>query len=550
MTEGSHFGDAADAYATWQALLRTVTGDDGESLPHALQRTARSAREIVGCRYAVIAVVDETGALEHLVPAGDDPAAVQPIGRRPLRDGLLGTVIVDARTVRLPAPGVAPEAVGLPADHPVVNSLLGVPIRCGGRTVGALYVSEPEDDRPFTTEHERAAELVAAAAAAVVQRARLADAAAHRQRWLAAAAELTRALLGAAPQDPVRLVLDRVLVVGAADLAAIIAERPDGTGYQVLDATGARAGELAGSVLDRSWPALRRVIDDGVPELLVAQPQAALAELPGAEAALLVPLDAPGLGRAALAVCRGAGRPAFTSGELDAAAALAVQIAPVLPLAAQDTHRERAALREERDRIARDLHDHVIQRLFAIGLSLQSTGTQADVATAQRLVASVDELDETIAQIRATIYRLTGPVLPAESSLRARVGRLIDEVEPVLGFRPEVTVRGPADFGLDDELTDDCVAVLREALTNVARHARATRVEVGITVSPTELLIEIADDGRGLGAGARRSGLANLRTRAERHGGRLTVNSSRSHGTRLSWAVPLGTGVHETRSAG
>jgi signal transduction histidine kinase len=121
---------------------------------------------------------------------------------------------------------------------------------------------------------------------------------------------------------------------------------------------------------------------------------------------------------------------------------------------------------------------------------------------------------------------------------------------PVLGFRAELEVCGPVDFGVDDDLNDDCIAVLREALTNAAKHAHATRVAVTITVSADTLTLEVTDDGGGIGGVTRRSGLANLRTRAERRRGRLIVASGPSRGTRLSWTVPIGGGSRPVRSAG
>ena len=117
--------------------------------------------------------------------------------------------------------------------------------------------------------------------------------------------------------------------------------------------------------------------------------------------------------------------------------------------------------------------------------------------------------------------------------------RLVAELTPVLGFAPELQLRGPVDFGLDEDVTDDCVAVLREALSNVARHARATRATIVIAVTDETLTLEVLDDGGGIRDVARRSGLANLRTRAERRGGTLTLTSAPGAGTHLVWAIPL-----------
>jgi len=196
------------------------------------------------------------------------------------------------------------------------------------------------------------------------------------------------------------------------------------------------------------------------------------------------------------------------------------------------------ALLEERARIARDLHDHVIQRLFAIGLSIQRTANELPDPASRRLRAAIDDIDETIAQIRTTIYRLNAPIPVAETSLRARIDQLVDDLEPVLGVRPDLEINDAVDLGVSGELADDCVAVLREALSNVARHAAATAVAVRVCVTPDELRIEVTDDGRGIGGATRRSGLANLRDRARCRDGELTVTTRDPSGTRLCWTVP------------
>jgi signal transduction histidine kinase len=239
-----------------------------------------------------------------------------------------------------------------------------------------------------------------------------------------------------------------------------------------------------------------------------------------------------------LAVFRTRYRPSFTDSDVTMTTMFAGQMALALELAEHRAHRERLALLDERDRIARDLHDHVIQRLFAIGLAVQSTSAIVDGVAAKRLLASVDDIDDTIGQIRATIYRLTGPILSSYASVRSQADRLIDELEPVLGFRADLDVRGPVDFGVDEEIVEDFVAVVREALSNVARHAHATNASVGVTVTPTVMTVQVCDNGRGMGSIDRRSGLANLRARAERRGGTLTVASS-SAGTTLVWSIPV-----------
>ena len=233
----------------------------------------------------------------------------------------------------------------------------------------------------------------------------------------------------------------------------------------------------------------------------------------------------------------------FTPAEMSMAAMFAGTVALALELSQSQILRNQAALVAERDRIARDLHDHVIQRLYAIGLTMQSVIATTPEPEAERLLRSLDEIDDTIKQIRATIFRLTTPILSAAESLRARADELVEELTPALGFRPTLEFTGPVDFSVDPDIVADCAAVLREALTNIARHAEATDAAVEVTVTSDDIRLRIADNGRGLGDATRRSGIANLRARAEERGGFMQVRTAPGEGTSLLWCVPLRAGV-------
>ena len=329
-----------------------------------------------------------------------------------------------------------------------------------------------------------------------------------QQHWLSEAAELTRSVLGGESGDPLRLLVERVQDMTEAEVVAVVGRGADRR-YQVIESVGP----------------VERYADNGGVDV---------------ESALLVPLPGPSLDSGALALFpRTTGRP-FTPAETEAAATLAEQVSVALDLAQTRSDRERLALLDERDRIARDLHDHVIQRLFAIGLTVQSIAGQLAGDAAERLLSGVDALDETIEQIRSTIYRLRGPVVPAPKSISTKLGELVQVMEPVLGFPAQFEIHGPVEFGVDDEVGDDCVAVLREALTNVARHAEATRVRVFLSVDSSCLTLEVSDDGVGVGESARRSGLANLRARAEARQGTMTLAPGDGRGTRLTWSIPIG----------
>jgi signal transduction histidine kinase len=197
------------------------------------------------------------------------------------------------------------------------------------------------------------------------------------------------------------------------------------------------------------------------------------------------------------------------------------------------------ALTEDRDRIARDLHDSVIQRLFAIGLSLQGTARLVERPEAvMRIGEAIEKLDETIRQLRKAIFDIELTI--NKEGLHPKVLDLVHELRPVLGLLPQVSFSGPVDTAVSAALVEEVLAVLREALTNVGKHAHASQVVITIAAGD-ELRLVVADDGDGIGDGnAAGLGLKNLRQRAERLGGSVELGTSREGGTRLTWHVPIG----------
>lgn len=194
---------------------------------------------------------------------------------------------------------------------------------------------------------------------------------------------------------------------------------------------------------------------------------------------------------------------------------------------------------DDRDRIARDLHDRVIQRIFAVGMTLQGVARMSDPTAARgRLEQAVDQLDETIAEIRSTIFELGEGSVPG--GLRQSIVRLADEMAPMLGARPELSFRGPIDNTIPQRTADQILAVIREALTNAGKHAGASVYRVSLHVED-DIVLEITDNGSGFdpAAGGNGLGLVNLRNRAEKLNGTFQIASSRSEGTRLIWTVPI-----------
>ena len=232
------------------------------------------------------------------------------------------------------------------------------------------------------------------------------------------------------------------------------------------------------------------------------------------------------------------GGPAFTDADEALVIALAGQAGVAIENARLREEVADRALVEERERIARDLHDTVIQRLFATGMRLQATVRRVDPAAAERIEAAIGELDATIRDIRGSIFALQHD---AGSSLHADLQALVAEVAPALGFTPHLVVEGPIDTIVPAPVAEQLLASAREALTNVAKHARAHHAEV-LVVAGGDLALRVTDDGDGLsgtpGVG-HGNGLRNLSHRAEALGGTFRVEERADGGLVVDWRVPL-----------
>jgi signal transduction histidine kinase len=242
-----------------------------------------------------------------------------------------------------------------------------------------------------------------------------------------------------------------------------------------------------------------------------------------------------------LTLARMNGRRPFSGADLSMAAAFASHANIALELADARSSEQRLVLLEDRERIARDLHDHVIQELFAIGLSLDSTAMLVgpNTAPAQRIQQRVADIDRTIRQIRTTIFELRGPLDASADGLRNRILEIANELTQALGFSPAVAFSGLVEMTLSSALAEDVAAVVREVLTNVAKHARASTAAVELTVSARDVTVVVRDDGIGLGDTDRQSGLGNLRNRAALQGGSFTVEAALAGGTTVTWKAPL-----------
>ena len=543
---------AQDVMATQgrlRGLLRATRAVAGDlSLPVLLRRLVAAAAELAGARYAALGVLDDRGdGLAEFITVGMDEATTTRIGRLPRGDGILGLLIDDPRPLRLTELGGHPLSVGFPPGHPPMTSFLGVPVRVGDRVYGNLYLTEKLGGGSFTGEDEELLGALAAAAGVAIDNARLYLAAQRRQRWLEALTEVSHGLL-AGEDPPMPLIARRARECAGADLAVILLPVSDSPGTLSINAAhGAGSAAVRGASIP--WvslvPGLDASSDQASPVVAQVAPGALTefgAEVP-AGPALVVALGRgshPGL----LALLRGAEQPRFDEQEAEMVAGFAGHAGLALELVnaheATQEAAQRVLLLEDRGRIARDLHDQVIGRLFATGLGIQSlAGRMEDLEDAARLNAFVDDLDRAIQTIRHSIFALrsTGEA----SGLRATVLGIVRDAASALGFDPAVRMVGPLDQAVDPPHAEQAVAVLREALNNAARHARAYSVDVTVSANGHELRVIVADDGVGLGPTSRRSGLDNLRTRAEQLGGWFSLSAGPNGGTRVEWMVPLGT---------
>lgn len=480
---------ALDQQARLQLLLDAVVTISADlSLDGVLSRIVAIASRLVDARYAALGVLSagQQRRLRTFVHHGiaDDLAAE--IGELPTGHGLLGLIIDRPEPLRLHDIAEHPASYGFPEHHPPMSSFLGVPVRIRDRVFGNLYLTEKAGGGDFTAEDEEIVVALAAAAGVAIENARLYEQTMVRETWARASAEIAT-LLAEPGTDPGAAVAERAREIAHADAAWV---RTD----------------------DEEAP------DHDGPVLTVA-----FAPSPGVTGTLSLAWTPEHEDR-------------FHALDPQLVAAYAEQAALTLQLAAAREDQRRLAVLEDRDRIGRDLHDLVIQRLFAVGLGLQGTTRMVDRPdAAARIDQAVDDLDATIKDIRRAIFGLSS--VDTAGDVQAEVTRLVDRAAATLKFRPALRFEGPVRTLISDDIAPDLLAVLAEGLSNASRHAGASAVEV-VVEAGERIVLTVRDDGRGMtGAGAE-SGLANIRARAEQRGGSLVIESAPGRGTSLSWSVP------------
>ncbi|WP_406829758.1 GAF domain-containing protein [Pedococcus sp. KACC 23699] len=525
-------------------LLRansTVAGD--LSLPVVLRRSVSAARDLIGARHAALVLVGRDGASGDVIHDGMDPELVHWISSLP--GG--GRVDVAGRPTRLTDPEDV-RAQSPPGPLPGEDALLMVPVRERSAVFGRLYLVESTRGG-FTTEDQQLVTAFAFAAGTAIENARLFQQAEMNRRWLAASTEITQKLFAAATERPLDPVL-RLAAQGAeADLANLALEAPEGStsAWTVHAATGLLADAVVGQPIGAA-SAVQQVIESGKPLLLddymshvgddgvygVSDAGVAIGSV------VCAPLLAGEHVVGVLSVGRLAGRGSFTEADMDQLGVFAGHAGLALDLGRARVARESLDRMQDHDRIAADLHEHVISELFAVGMGMQGLVSLLPRREQQlRVLGYVDAIDSTIRRIRSTVFQLQDVRHPASSGLRATLLASLQDHIPALGFCPTVEFTGRTE-SIRNGLAEDVSAVVRESLVHMAAHAHATRAQIHVDAHEV-VTVEVTDDGSHAAAAVPSDALTDLRHRAEVRDGRLDISSSPDGGTCLRWTARVTT---------
>ncbi|WP_343991557.1 sensor histidine kinase [Terrabacter terrae] len=568
-------GSAEDRLRSLLAANRSVVSE--LTLSAVLRRIVEAARDVAGARFAALGVLGADGRLEEFVHSGMEDSAVAHIGRPPAGDGILGLLIEQPHPIRLHAITDDARSVGFPPGHPMMRAFLGVPVRCRGEVFGNLYLADRVDGTDFTEDDEELVVALAASAGVAIENARLYEESRRRQEWLRASAEISSDLLRPGlGSDVLVRIADAMLRLADADVVTLDFPEVGTVPGATADATGAYAVQLvvevargpgAKDLVGTAYPADHSLAGVAMRERRAVVTGPSSGRSPGGSAdassdavtlaavagggpcgpAMACPLAGEAGVRGVVVMGRKKGAPVFSRAEAEMAEQLANHAALALELADGRADEERIAVLEDRQRIARDLHDHVIQRIFATGLSLEAVrGRAIEPTVRDTLSRAVEDLDGTIRRIRSAIFELQ--VHPASRDARAVLLEVMASASAGLGFEPALRLDGPVATALEPALLHDVTAVLREAVTNVVKHSRCSAVDVRVAVSEHYVTVEVSDDGPLANGGSvdvpgrprrrHESGLANLARRARaRHGDCILTTNERV--TVLTWTARL-----------
>lgn len=520
-----------------QALLDAVVAVSSDlDLPSVLSRIVESARELTGARFGALGVVGPDGDLSEFITSGLDPHQREQIGAPPRGRGILRLLIEHPEPLRMPDLGEHPASYGFPPNHPPMRSFLGVPVRIRGTVFGNLYLTEKQGADQFSDADTVLVEALASAAGFVIDNARAYGLSERRREWLQASAELSDALQPPVARDAaLEQIAWSAASMARADAAAVVSlSVPAKEAAQAAALADLREARREGGGEGEGRGVLRGVVEDAL--VALADGVEPVEGDVGDYRALVLPLRAHLAERTALVLLFEGAAP-LEGEERELMISFADQAALALDRAQALEERAELAVISDRERIARDLHDVVIQRLFATGLQLQGAQMLAGPEMAGRLDKAVADLDLTIRDIRGSIFELQHR---ERASLRSEVRTLVREYVPALGFTPVVRTAGPLDTGVPGAVREQLVPVLREALSNVSRHALAEQAEIDLSLGDRALVLRVDDDGVGIPEQLAESGLRNARRRAAALGGSCEVSRREPHGTSFVWSVPVG----------
>jgi signal transduction histidine kinase len=521
-----------------EAMLVVTSGLE---LDVTLRTIVHTAIELVDAQYGALGVRGEGHELIEFIYEGIDEPTRQLIGHLPEGRGVLGVLIDDPKPIRLDHIAHHAASVGFPPNHPPMATFLGVPVRIRDEVFGNLYLTEKAGGQPFSEDDEVLVQALAAAAGIAIDNARLYEQSRTRQSWIEATRDIgTELLSGTDPARVFRLVADEALKLSGAKVTLVaVPTDPEVPTSEVADLVIVATSGEGSALAAQSIPVHGTLIGEAFAQRMPGRFDH-FELIPGETAAggpaLVLPLRATDAVAGVLVAIRGSGAQPFSYEQLDMMAAFADQAALAWQLASTQRRMRELSILTDRDRIARDLHDHVIQRLFAVGLSLQGVIPRARVPEVQqRLSDSVDDLQEVIQEIRTAIFDLHG----SSTGVTRLRQRLDDAIAQFSDAELHTTVQyvGPLSV-IDAALADHAEAVVREGVSNAVRHAEATTLNITVKVAD-ELSIEVADNGRGISGDITGSGLTNLSRRAEEAGGVFVIENIASGGALLRWSAPL-----------
>ncbi len=516
------------------------------SLPIVLQRIVDLAAQVTDARYAALAVLGPGDTIVEFVTTGISAQQRRAIGALPKGKGLLGLLIHEPAVVRVKDIAGHPMAGGFPPNHPPMRSFLGSPIRAMGRVFGTIYLADKRTEEEFSPDDEGLLVVLATQAGVAIANASLYAEIKSRERWLDALREIsTHVLAGADQGSLLKSIVEHARELAAADAATIVSVSAVPGELVVSAAVGARSSELRGQTMPAEASISGGVMKSGRSLALddvSADPRAyqPVVRLGRHGPALFVPLRVPGGATGTLMVVRLKGGQPFDESSKRLIESFADQASVVIDYGKAQADLGRLGLMEERERIAKELHDGIIQSLFAVGMGLQGTAALAvSPSTAQRIETAVEELDKVIRDLRNYIFGLRPGIL---------ADRQLDQALQVLGEEMQSRAHASVEVHVDEALaaslsarSTDIVQLTREALSNVARHAQARRAKVTLSRKGSKAALTIEDDGIGFDPKGDfpGNGMRNLRVRAAALGGTLDITSGPGRGTRLRVTFPV-----------